>query len=1094
VVPHASERSDFYAVKMVADAGPTRNNCSRAMPTPLAATDLTGPIRVLAGPGTGKTQLLVDLYADLVERGAAARGNILVLTFSTAAAEELGQRIDERLRDSYDASWISTFHSFCARLLRDHRPDPRRLLISGFQEQVAMREVLRETDPAALGPLAAVASSPLFAQDALAFVALLKQNRVHPAEVTLQAQVEGSERMRALASIYAAYQSRIEAVRLRDFRDLVSDAIALLDARPDVLARLRERFRYVLVDEFQDVDPAQFHLLRTLAPPASGPRLLVAGDPAQSIYGFRGTVPTLLSDDFAAVYGSEVVTLAESRRCPPAVLEAGGRLLAATQPTPPPPLAGAGEGAEPAVRVVQHASAVDEATFTAREVKRLLLERPGLRPGQIAVLLRSTSTHAAPFEDALRALGLPYEVRGLGGVARNQVVRFLLAYLHALHDPRAEGTLERLLGSGLSGVSPHTVGRLRHQAVEEGRDFGRVVRRLLAWLHGEDPDRYPLPWPVDDAIPAPSEPEMASYLADAERERLHVAMTTFYGLRRRARSLPLHALAYAVLLEAGVTDRLLALPLAEDDRRRSAADLRAALGAFEDLEEVWRRLFDAPPLLADVVDRLDGWVTGALDESTPAAPERDAVQVMTVHQSKGLEFDVVFLGGFARGQLPIAARAHPILDPAEQEWLEAHLPGFRPGWPEGGEAHHAEEARLAYVGMTRARRRLYLTYAEEYDRVAGPSPFLEVALPGVEAEPDDTGPAGADAVLTLAEAESLLAGRSLGAGDQERLAGLGVDVGWVCDPHAGQPFEPDLERAVAVDPGHFSPTTINDYLRCPRVYFYNHHPGLVPTRRSLEMERGSFVHEVLEEFHGREAEWRLHPVEEQRAWLEGVFAQRLGPYLERIESTVDRNVEELRVRTIVANYVGFATRGGMVRRLGTVTTEKKFYLDVDGAEVRGKIDRIIDTGDGKCEVVDYKTGNGYGMERTYKRYFGPDMYDVQLAMYYLACREGVDEEGRPLGLDPRYLSLWFPKKVVYGTIRQSLFPVGGPAPYVKEYLQHPVEDDDLRRGRELVAGAAHSIRDGDFAPRPRADAEGTCLSWSGCPHSAICPFGGQAPE
>lgn len=1078
---------------MVANPVPAENNCSR-MDRPLVAAALTGPMRVLAGPGTGKTQLLVDLYAELVESGQAARGNILVLTFSTAAAEEIGQRIDDRLRDSYDASWISTFHSFCARLLRDHRPDPGRLLVSGFQEQVAMREVLRDMDPARMGPLAAVAESPLFAQDALAFVSLLKQNRVHPAEVSLQAQVEGSERMRALASIYATYQERIEAARLRDFRDLVSDAIALLDARPDVLARLRERFRYVLVDEFQDVDPAQFHLLRTLAPPEEAPRLLVAGDPAQSIYGFRGTIPTLLSDDFAAVYGAGALTLDASRRCPPEVLATGHRLLAATQPSSPSRLASVSATEGPAVRVVAHASAVDEAAFVAREIKRLLLDDGTLRPGDVAVLLRSTSAHAAPLEDAIRALGLPYEVRGIGSVARNQVVRFLLAYLHALHEPRAEGALERLLGSGLSGVSPHTVGRLRHSAVEEGRDFGRVVRRVLAWLHAQDPERHPLPWTADDAIPAPSEPAVVQFLAAEDLDRLHRAMTAFYDLRRRAGRLPLHALAYAVLLEAGVTERLLQLPLDEDERRRAASDLSTALRAFEDLEEVSTRLRGAAPLLADVIDRLDGWITSALDEASPAAGGRDAIQIMTVHQSKGLEFDAVFLSGFARGVFPLAARAHPVLDEHEQNWLMEHLPGFRPGWPDGGEAHQAEEARLAYVGMTRARRHLYLTYAEEYDKAAGLSPFLELALPGVEPERADPGPPDADAVLTLTEAESLLAGRALDEGARAALARLGVDVAWTCDPHSGQPFQPELEPPRDVQPGHFSPTTINDYLRCPRVYFYNHHPGLVPTRRSPEMERGSFVHEVLEDFHGREAEWRRLPVEDQRAWLERTVEQHLGDYLERIEGAVHRTLEEQRVRTILGNYIVFATRGGSVRRLGTVQTEKKFFLDVDGAEIRGKIDRIIDTGDGMCEVVDYKTGNGYGMERTYKRYFGPDMYDVQLAMYYLACREGVDEDGAPLGLDPRYLSLWFPKKLVYGTIRQSLFPVGEPAPFVREYLQHPVTEDDLHRGRERVANAIGSIRAGDFATRPRPDAEGTCLSWSGCQHAAICPFGGQAPE
>src|SRR5215831_5844196 len=318
-----------------------QNNCSAAMSTTtataptLTADLLDRPTRLLAGPGAGKTQALVDLYIELVQSGRAARGQILVLTFSTAAAGEIAQRLDDRLHDSYDEAPIGTFHSFCLRLLRDHRPDPGSLLMSTFQEWLAMRQVLQEHDGARLGALARVARTDSFAQDALAFVALLKQNEVHHRAVSLLAQTSGTPRLKALAEVYSAYQARLDSAGLRDFRDLISDAIALLEARPEVAEGLRRKYRYVLVDEFQDVDPAQFHLLRTLAPPGRpghGPRLLVAGDPDQSIYGFRGTVPRLLAEEFGRVYGGRQVVLDVSHRCPPSVLDAGDRLLEATQP------------------------------------------------------------------------------------------------------------------------------------------------------------------------------------------------------------------------------------------------------------------------------------------------------------------------------------------------------------------------------------------------------------------------------------------------------------------------------------------------------------------------------------------------------------------------------------------------------------------------------------------------------------------------------------------------------------------------------------------------------------------------------------------
>ncbi|MGH7920851.1 MAG: ATP-dependent helicase, partial [Candidatus Dormibacteraceae bacterium] len=483
---------------------------------PLRARDLDRPVRVLAGPGTGKTKLLCDLYAELVASGTADRRSVLVLTFSTAAAAEIGRRIDGRLRDSYDEAWISTFHSFCARLLRRYQPAATGALIDGFQEQVCMRETLRAMPPDALGDLGGVRGSGIFAQDALAFVSLIKQNQIGPLDLTLSAEVSGTPRMRALAAIYMAYQGRLEAAALSDFRDLVSQAIALLRARPSLLENLRRQFRYILVDEFQDVDPAQFQLLRTLAPPDARPRLLVVGDPDQSIYAFRGTVPDLLRREFAAVYDARTLTLTRSLRCPPQILAAGRRLLRAqsgqngqggTDPgaggeADP---EGTGQGWEEPLQVLAGEDPVEEATAVARSISRLLLERPELRPGDVAILLRSTQTLAAPFEEALAALHVPYQVRDRSPARRNEVVRFLLTYLAALAEPDAEGRLERLLRSGLVGVPRAAVGRIRRYAEEEGRAFPRVVRLLLRWLHQEDGDRYPLPWARRPA-PAPQPP------------------------------------------------------------------------------------------------------------------------------------------------------------------------------------------------------------------------------------------------------------------------------------------------------------------------------------------------------------------------------------------------------------------------------------------------------------------------------------------------------------------------------------------------------------------------------------------------------------
>ena len=1062
--------------------------------------DIHGPLRVLAGPGTGKTHALVDLYEQAVRTGVAARDQVLVLTFSTGAAGEISRRIDERLQDDYGEAWISTFHSFCARLLRDNDPDRERLVLNGFQEGIVMRDVVAGLDASLLGSLEGVRRSDAFARDLLGFVALMKQNLVHPSALQLAAEASATDRLRVLASIYQAYQRRMQAARLLDFRDLISGAIELLQSNPAVQARLRAQFRLVLVDEFQDVDPAQFELLRLLAPPESHPRLVVVGDPDQSIYGFRGTVPRLLSHDFVAVYGARTLQLEVCRRCSQEALDAGERLLVATQPgrSPRVLISDSSRSGPDAVVVARESDPVDEAFFCAREIKRLRTDWPDLRWRDVAIVLRSTTAFGAPFEEALRALDIPYEVRGWGATARNEVVRFLIGYLESLRSPDDPDAFESALASTLGGVGPRTVSRLRVYAVQRGRPLIKVVRRLMYVLAARNPLLYALPW-GGEVGEEPSTPDYMPFLDEAELESLHGWMQSRQRVLARAARLPLAALAYSVLIEDGAMRRLLDLDAPEEQRAEAIADLRAAMEGLESIEAVHERLHGSKPLLADLSGSLESLLASAADDTEAAEGRRDAVQVMTVHQAKGLEFDVVFCSGFAHGLFPLEARPHPLLDADDRGWLERFKVGFMPSWPSDTDGHLAEEARLAFVGLTRARRRLYLTYADAYLRQAGRSVFLDMAEPDAaereltrassRLEPGD--------VLLPREAEVLLASHrsALSEAVVARAARLGLDLAFLADRSAGEPFEPygPGRNPDSVEIDHFSPTTLNDYLKCPRLYWYNHHPRLVEEPRSVAMERGGFLHEVLQDFHEHEIEWRPLDAEQQRTWLEDALQRHLDGYLSRMEGVLDRKREEKQVRSLLGNYIRAVTGLQFIRRLRTLAIEKRFHLRLDGSEVVGKIDRVNDVGDGEVEVVDYKTGAGKAMRFAYDMYFGPELYDVQLALYYFACREGVDDEGKPLAFQPRFLSLWYPKDWVWGGMRQDIFSVGRPAG-LKEYREKPLTEDDLERSRAVVVKAIEGIKAGHFEPAPR-ELAGTCVTRFGtCPHAAVCPYGGAPPE
>ncbi len=1055
---------------------------------------------MLAGPGTGKTHALVDLYEQAVRQGVARRGEILALTFSTGAAEELSRRIDERLGDEYGEAWISTFHSFCARLLREHSQDRDRLLLNGFQEWIVMRSVLNGMDSEELGPLDGVRRSEAFARDVLAFVALMKQNLVHPSALLLAAEAGASERLRVLAAVYQAYQLQLQRSRMLDFRDLISGAIELLQSTQGLRESLNAKFQLVLVDEFQDVDPAQFELLELIAPPDAHPRLVVVGDPDQSIYGFRGTVPRLLTKDFAKVYGGSTHHLDDCRRCSQEALDGGERLLAATHPgREARSLRAAGAPTPPAVVVAREGDPVDEAFFVAREIKKLHAENPGLRHGDFAILLRSTTALGAPFEEALRALGLPYEVRGSGATPRNEVVRFLVGYLESLRRPDDPDAFEGALASSLGGVGARTLGRLRSHARENSRPLLRVMRRLMYALAARDASRYPLPWGGDAPGEARAEPGYMALLTEAELDTLHAAMVTRQRLVTRADRLSVASLAYSVLIEDGAMGRLLDLDLQDAERAEAIADLRAAIEGLEAIEVVHERLHGARPKLADISGSLETLLAAAADDTEAARGSRDAVQVMTVHQAKGLEFEVVFCSAFAHGLFPLGARPHPLLDEEDRAWLEGFRVGFMPSWPSDPDGHLAEEARLAFVAMTRARRRLYLTFADAYLRQAGPSLFVDLAALEAEVRVLTRGSSRlqpAD-VLLRREAEVLLASHptALTGGVPARAAALGLDVAFLTNPDSGEPFESygGDRNPTAVQIDHFSPTTLNDYLKCPRLYWYNHHPGLVEEPRSVAMERGGFLHEVLEDFHAHEGEWRPLESDQQKQWLEAALQRHLDDYLSRMEGVLDRKREERQVRAVLTNYIRFVTGMQMIRRLGTLAIERRFHLQLDGAEIVGKIDRVNDVGDGEVEVVDYKTGSGKPMKYAYEAYFGPELYDVQLALYYLACKDGVDDDGKPLGFQPRFLSLWYPKDWVWGGMRQDIFSVGRPAG-LKEYREKPLSAEDLDRSRATVMQAIVRIKAGHFEPAPR-ELAGTCVTrFGGCPHAAICAYGGAPPE
>jgi hypothetical protein len=303
-----------------------------------------------------------------------------------------------------------------------------------------MRQVLSELEPALLGPLEGVRRSDAFASDLLAFVQLMKQNLVHPSALMLAAEASSGERLRVLAAVYQAYQLRLQGAHMFDFRDLISGAIELLQSNTALRENLRQRFRLILVDEFQDVDPAQFELLRLVAPPAAHPRLVVVGDPDQSVYGFRGADINNILDFERDFPGTRTIALEQNYRSTNSILDAANNVISNNRERKPKELwSELGDG-EP-VRVLEVEDEHAEARFVAAGIAGLVEE--GFSGDEVAIFYR-TNAQSRVLEDVLVRQGVAYQVIGGPRFYERAEIKDLIAYLQVIDNPYDAVSLMRV--------------------------------------------------------------------------------------------------------------------------------------------------------------------------------------------------------------------------------------------------------------------------------------------------------------------------------------------------------------------------------------------------------------------------------------------------------------------------------------------------------------------------------------------------------------------------------------------------------------------------------------------------------------------------
>ena len=625
------------------------------------------PVLVVAGAGSGKTRVLTRRIAHLVSFRHVHPGSVLAITFTNKAAAEMRHRVVDMVGNRAKLMWVSTFHSACVRMLRAdiHRfgisrtfsiyddTDAKRLMTLVLRDQ--------EVDPKRY-PVRTVMN----------WVSNCKNELVDHETAAARAETPNEK---VYAEAYRTYQSRLASANALDFDDLIMTTVHLLQAFPDLREQYRRRFRHVLVDEYQDTNHAQYALVRELCadlPVPEGmtavepPELMVVGDSDQSIYAFRGaTIRNILAFE-ADFPGATTIVLEQNYRSTQTILNAANAVITRNPGRPQKRLwseAGDGERIVGWVADTEH----DEAQFVADEIDRLS-DAGHAKPGDVAVFYR-TNAQSRAFEEVFIRVGMPYRVVGGVRFYERREVRDAIAYLRSIANPADDVSVRRILNVPKRGIGDRAEAAVEALAAAERIPFGMALDRA----------------------------DEASGLATRSLTQLQGFAALMAEHRAMmARGEPADAILVSILEKSGYIDELKNSDDPQDATRLEnlielvsvAQEFVAAAHAIDLPAEGGELAAGAP----EPDDSLPAFLERiALVADSDQIPDADGegtgvVTLMTLHTAKGLEFPVVFLTGFEDGIFP---HQRALSDNDELQ----------------------EERRLAYVGITRARQRLYLSRA-----------------------------------------------------------------------------------------------------------------------------------------------------------------------------------------------------------------------------------------------------------------------------------------------------------------------------------------------------------------------------------------------
>lgn len=892
------------------------------------------PLLIIAGAGTGKTLVIVEKIKYLIKKKLAQPEEILALTFTEKAANEMEERVDQALPYGYFQFWISTFHSFADQILREEGIhiglNPNYQLMSESESLLFFKKNLFSFKLKYFRPLT---NPNKFLIALVQYFNRLQDENISPADYFNWLKKEKQkkiinkdekidlEKNIELAKAYQLYLSLKIKEGLMDFSDLIFFLNQLFIKRPNILKKYQQQFKYVLIDEFQDTNLSQYQLIKLLCPPRNNPFLTVVGDDSQSIYKFRGASISNIINFMKDYPNAKKITLIKNYRSNQSILDAAYQLIQYNNPDTLEASLGISkklQSQKPDLKKAVNFFLADrveqEADFIVNQINQL---KKNYSFSDIAILVRANN-HAQPFINAFNRNNIPYQFLGPGLLFKQPEIKDLIAYLCFLNNLDDSISLYRIINMDLFSIDKKDIQLLTTFSKKITQSLFQAITLILARLK---------------KIPEEKEFEQFYPYIPLIKKETKDKLFSIYSLIKKSLDKISHYSAgqilYLFLEKSGYLNQL-SQPKTEKEEEKllNISRFFDKLKAFESTHN------DAS--VSATVEWLE--MNLELGESptvaeTDVSLKKNAINILTVHSAKGLEFPVVFLVNLTQGRFPTYQRRETI--PIPEPLIKEILPK--------GNYHQQEERRLFYVGLTRAIDKVFLTASKFYyegKREKKISLFVIEAL-------------GKDHFKKLK--------------DEEKAKKLQLSI---------FDFKP-IKDITKKKPTKIIKNLINNisfsqlqvFQTCPLQYRYQHILKL-PTEPTAVESFGVSLHKTLEVFY----KYYLKNNQVGLSNLIDIYHQQWLPigYSSSRHQTRMKKEGEI----MLTNYFKKFHNSN----IKIISLEKNFRFKINNRLfLSGKIDRVDEIDDNKIELIDYKSGK-IPQEQEIKKSF-------QLAIYALAASD-----------------------------------------------------------------------------------------------------------